>query len=118
VITGREAFGGSFTFIAGVAREDLVTDAAGRRALDALREALVIAMDLLADPTDELLQELAGLYGVPPDRLSGYLEDPELVYTAEIAGVPEFASAMVRLGYLAGEPDGPALRPVDLTESR
>ncbi len=108
LMSGREAFGGTFTFIVGVMRPD----AASSRSIEALTvlvAALEEAIQMLNSASRAAIEELASLYGMSASTLRDYLAHPEMRYTTEVVGVGRFAEAMKRYGYLNNPVDASAL---------
>lgn len=107
ILSGREAFGGEFTFIVGVLAPgfgdtERKQNDGQQGVLAGLAAALAEAMILLETPDSQLLGTLAAAYDVPRETVERYLAHPELVYTGEIVGMETFLAAMIDFGYLDG----------------
>jgi len=103
VLTGEQAMGEPFTFIVGVAPEQ-VLERRGRD-LTALTRALAEASAFLARQPAEAAALLAPLYGLPADEVEAELAAPGLLFSPELRGVSAFAAFMHRQGFL-GQPAG------------
>ena len=103
ILSGREAFGGLFTFIVGVASPDFGDDTRGRAVLQTLGASLAEAMALIQQRDSTVVAELAGQYGVPVGTLQIYLDNPELIYTSRIEGLGRFLEVMTEFGYLTNQ---------------
>jgi len=100
ILSGNEAFGGPFTFIVGVSAPGFAEESGGETALRELNAVLAESMALIQQEDSTVVAELAGLYGVPDDKLRTYLGNPELVYTSRVEGLRRFLEAMTEFGYL------------------
>ncbi len=103
ILSGREAFGGPFTFIVGVASPGFADDAGERAALQALGASLAEAMGLIQQRDSAVVAELAVQYGVSVSTLRTYLDNPELIYISRIEGLGRFLEVMTEFGYLTDQ---------------
>ena len=97
ILSGKEAFGGEFTFIVGVSTEEFYQQQSKNYKvfLEALTEALNFinqqpqAADILADN-----------YNLTAAEMKEYLNWPGMEFTAKIKGLEEFLAFMTAEGYL------------------
>lgn len=102
ILTGQEVMGGPFTFICGVADEDLYAD--GREAYDAFRSCLQEAVDVINLDLPAAAEALAPVYGVEEDMLLSAMRYYGTIYNTTLSGVDAFAQAMTELGFLTKVP--------------
>ncbi|MCF7913542.1 MAG: ABC transporter substrate-binding protein [Spirochaetaceae bacterium] len=98
VVSGREAMGGDFTFIVGVATNSLLQESP--EAIGALRRALAQAVYLLENEREQVLELLSSEYGLEQETLSGYLDWEGMKYSQQVAGVERFIEFMRAQDYL------------------
>lgn len=98
VVSGREAMGGDFTFIVGVATNSLLQESP--EAIGALRRALAQATYLLEHEREQVLGLLSSEYGLEQEILSGYLDWEGMEYSQQVAGVERFIDFMRAQRYL------------------
>lgn len=107
LLEGRQAFGGSFTFIIGVAAPgwgekpgEARLEQAFLRALD---QAIDLAREVQAGEQQTLFRALSRVYGVEEPVLRRQLDYPGQRYGREVRGFDRFIGSMDRYGYLQGE---------------
>ncbi|GKT30414.1 ABC transporter substrate-binding protein [Aduncisulcus paluster] len=98
VLSGKEAFGGDFTFIVGTLRKEM---AEKNETVKAVQSALEEAMDFLMNNRDESVEILSEAYGIDAETLRVYLYDKGIEYTQEIEGLEDFVEFMIHQGYLS-----------------
>ncbi len=98
VVSGREAMGGEFTFIVGVATEQLLSTSP--EAVSALRRALAVSIDYMETHRSEVVELLAEEYGISSAKLSDYLQWEGLNYTQRVLGLSRFIEFMHTQDYL------------------
>lgn len=98
VITGEEAMGSEFTFIAGACTEDFYTN--NKKEYSALIEAINKSIEFMINNEDETLDILSNLYEMDKEKLKGYLNYEGMKYATDIQGVDKFVDFMVRNNYL------------------
>lgn len=94
VLTGKEAMGEDFTFVAGVS-----TDSFSRAHGDwetAFGKALAESMDFIENNPLEAAEILSKVYGLQADRIFEYITRDDMVYTPELKGLKAFHDFMVR----------------------
>ncbi len=100
VISGDEAFGGSFTFIIGTIREGMVDDS---QTIEGVKEALEEAIAFIAEQPDETLKILSDQYGLEKNVLKEYVYESGIAYNENIEGMAQFVDFMVDEAYLTDE---------------
>ncbi|NCA99342.1 MAG: ABC transporter substrate-binding protein [Clostridia bacterium] len=97
ILSGEEAFGGSFSFIVGIAEDAFLQDDVRRQAFQA---ALDQSIQFMAENPDETVAILAKSYELTPEQARLYLFGRRLVFGTSIRGVDHFAEFMQQAGYL------------------
>src|SRR6056297_2465030 len=120
VVSGREAMGGDFTFIVGVATNSLLQESP--EAIGALRRALAQAIYLLEHEREQVLGLLSNEYGLEQETLTDYLDWEGMEYSQQVAGVERFIEFMRAQGYLessfsVGQVLAGCVQPLELQES-
>lgn len=98
VLTGTEAMGEPFTFVAGVS-----TDAFSERYPErerALVEALGKTMAFMEEQPGETAEILSQVYGLEAGRIRNWLSREDMVYTLEIRGMETFHAFMMKRGLI------------------
>lgn len=99
ILTGQEVMGGPFTFICGVAMNDLYQN---RKSLyDAFRDCLQTAIGTINSDLPAAAKALAPLYGVEESMLLEEMRYGGGIYGTALSGVDTFAKAMAELGLLS-----------------
>ena len=98
VVSGRQAMGGDFTFIVGVATDQLSKD--NPRAVAALRRALAQSIDYMQTNRPEVLALLAGEYGLSEEKVAEYLNWDGMKYSQQVLGLERFIGFMAEQEYL------------------
>lgn len=104
ILTGEEAMGGPFTFIAGVATEKFHDENPGL--YGKFIEAVEQSIAFIQENREETLSILAGSYNMDLDVLEDYLYGRNMVYTTSVEGLEKFIGFMHRTGYLQKEMSG------------
>jgi len=102
LVTGDEAMGGPFTFIAGVVTEDFY-----EREPDLYRDflaALDKAILFMEENRHETVNLLAAKYRMEPEVLDDYLYKRGIVFEREVRGLDRFITFMAEEGYLKESP--------------
>ena len=97
VLTGNEAYGGEFSFIVGVCREEFYNN---DYPYIKLQEALDKAMHNINSKDEETLKLLETSYELDRDTLLSYLYHEEMSYESEVVGVQTFSDFMLKVGYI------------------
>jgi NitT/TauT family transport system substrate-binding protein len=117
LLTGEEAFDGPFTFIVGVVASPVRDGTSEGAATDAVRRALVRAIDALeTDP--EAVAETASEYGLEAAELERHLAAEGVVYGGDVVGLDRFIDFMTRVGYLRADVPREAGRYLTTDEGR
>jgi len=99
ILNSYEAFGGDFTFIAGVTTKkfhDNNTDV-----YEAFVKSVGEAIDYINKNPEKAASELAAAYKLTPEEVLKYIKAEGNSYSTEVKGVPEFISFMGRNGYIS-----------------
>jgi len=97
VLSGKEAFGGDFTFIVGVCDRTFYKN---EEQYQAVLEALNQAMVYMNDYPEETLSILSESYNIDQEVLKGYLSEEGMVYSSEVKGIEIFVDFMLRNKYI------------------
>jgi len=98
VLTGKEAVGSSFTFIAGS-----VTDKFSQKypeIVNKIKEALQEAISFIKQEPGESVRILSEAYGIEEEDLRKYFSWEGIVYTEEITGLSSFTDFMYKQKYI------------------
>lgn len=98
LVSGNEAFGGEFTFIVGVCREEFYNNDVPYAAL---QEALEKAMDDIDNKNEEALVLLGTSYELDRETLMSYLYHEDMSYGSEVVGVQRFSDFMLDVDYIS-----------------
>ncbi|MGM0498634.1 MAG: ABC transporter substrate-binding protein [Bacillota bacterium] len=99
ILSGKEAFGGDFTFIIGVSTEEFYQQQSQNYRI--FLEALMKSIKFIENNRDESAEILADNYGLTKAEMQEYLDWPGMKFTSEIKGLKEFISFMSKEGYLS-----------------
>lgn len=91
VLDGKEAFGGSFTFIVGVSQESFFNN---QDMYEGFIESLEKSIDFINNDKEGTIRTLSEIYDYSASELEEYIYNKETVYTREIKGLNEFAKFM------------------------
>lgn len=100
ILSGKEAFGGDFTFIVGVCDRDFYKN---KEHYEAVKEALTQAMDFMDENKEATIKILSNSYNIEAEILKGYLEEEGMNYTTEVKGADTFVDFMLRNGYIKND---------------
>lgn len=100
IISGREAFGGDFTFIVGVVDADFRLS--NDKTVNGLVKALNAAVEFIEEDRAASTRIGSRLYNIPVDEMAEYLADPEMKFSTEVLGVDTFTKFMKGQRYLSG----------------
>jgi NitT/TauT family transport system substrate-binding protein len=103
LLSGEEAMGLPFTFIASVVTEKAV--ATNPLFLQALKTALEKSILYMKENPEESLLLLSESYDLEKELLRDYLGRSGLIYETELRGVEQFSAFMVEEGYLKNPED-------------
>ncbi|MFW5961788.1 MAG: ABC transporter substrate-binding protein, partial [bacterium] len=98
ILSGKEAFGGEFTFIVGVSTEKFYQQQSDNYKL--FSAALEEAIKFMQQNPAEAAALLADKYDLTEAEMREYLNWPGMRYTSEIKGLEKFISFMTAEGYL------------------
>jgi len=98
VLSGREAFGGDFTFIIGVSTEEFYRQQSENYRL--FFKALMEAVKFINQKPSETAEILADNYDLSETEMKEYLNWPGMNFTVEIKGLEKFLDFMTAEGYL------------------
>ncbi len=100
ILTGEEAFGGEFTFIAGMASNAFIEEEP--ELLNEYLSALDKAIDFISTNPSDASEILSEFYDIPADTVLAYLSEPGFIFTDEVKGYECFVSFMIEQEYLSG----------------
>ncbi len=103
VLDGREAMGGDFTFIAGMATDKFSSQYPD--ILSAVSSAIALAGEVIRDNPEEAVAILKKEYSIPEETLLSYLTEGGLVYSDEVEGLHKFIEFMKAEGYIERTPE-------------
>jgi len=98
ILSGREAFGGDFTFIIGVSTEQFYRQQPENYRL--FYKALLEAVKFIDQNPVEAAEILADNYNLSESEMIEYLSWPGMKFTTEIKGLEKFRDFMTAEGYL------------------
>ncbi|MFW5809854.1 MAG: ABC transporter substrate-binding protein, partial [Halanaerobium sp.] len=98
ILSGKDAFGGDFTFIVGVSTEKFYQQQSKNYQLFAA--ALEEAIKFMQQNPAEASALLADNYDLTEAEMIEYLNWPGMIFTSEIKGLEEFITFMTAEGYL------------------
>jgi len=98
ILSGKEAFGGEFTFIIGVSTEEFYQQQSENYKLFAA--ALEKSIKFMQQNPAEAAAILADNYDLTESEMIEYLNWPGMKFTSEIKGLEEFIAFMTAEGYL------------------
>lgn len=102
ILTGQEVMDGPFTFICGVAMNNLYMKR--RDTYDVFRKCLAAAIDLINSDLPAAAKKLAPLYGEEEGVLLSQMGFGGSIYSTKLSGVDKMAAAMVEMGLLKKAP--------------
>ena len=98
LLSGEDAFGGTFTFIVGAVTEEFRET--NPLLFSRYLEALEMAVEFLRENPEESALILAESYGMKPSLIAEYLSRPGMVYETQVKGVDEFIDFMKHAGMI------------------
>ncbi|WP_020611860.1 ABC transporter substrate-binding protein [Sediminispirochaeta bajacaliforniensis] len=101
VVSGRECFGGPFTFIVTVATKELAEERP--KVLAAFMDAVDRGMAYLHSNPEKSAALLAPIYQMDSDDVLDMLGSKDLDYSRDVVGIEEFVSFMKDTGYLPAD---------------
>ena len=101
ILSGEEAFGGEFTFIAGMASTAFIEE--NPELLEAYLDAVAEAVNFINTNPAEASEILSESYDIPADTIMTYLAEPGFKFSTDVEGYERFVSFMLGQGYLSGE---------------
>ena len=99
ILSGRDAFGGDFTFIIGVSTERFYQQQPENYRL--FFEALMKSVDFIDQNPADTAEILADNYDLSQKEMKEYLSWPGMRFSSEIKGLEKFIDFMTAEGYLA-----------------
>lgn len=91
VLSSKEAFGGSFTFIVGVGQASFFNN---QEVYEGFINSLEKSLSFINNDKEGTLKVLSEIYDYSPTTLEEYIYNKETVYTQEIKGLDEFKKFM------------------------
>lgn len=100
VLSGLEAFGGEFSFIAAMASDVFIKDEP--ELLVSFIKALETSVAFINEFPEDSAAILSPIYEIPEDVILEYITYPGMKYTTEILGLGRFLTFMTEKNYLSG----------------
>lgn len=100
VLSGRDAFGGEFTFIVAISQESFFEE---RAYYQAFKLALEEAVNFLNDTQELAIDIIAAAYDYDVMFLKEILDHPEMVFEMDVKGIETFTKFMHRTSLLTEE---------------
>jgi NitT/TauT family transport system substrate-binding protein len=97
VVTGREAFGGDFTFIVGVVSSEFAEEHA--EVVLGITEAVDAAIRYIRRDPAGAAAAAARLYNLPEEHMAEYLSNPDMTFSTAVQGVEQFRDFMKGQNY-------------------
>lgn len=91
ILSGDDAFGGDFTFIVGVCRENIYQN---KTLYKAINQGLKESIDFMYKEKEETVNILKDSYNIDENLLNEYLNETGMDYNQEIIGLEKFLSFM------------------------
>ena len=98
ILSGREALGGEFSFIVGVATEDFYNN--HPELYQIFVESLYQSIEFINENIDEAASSLTENYDLSKDEIKKYISWPGMCYTKKIYGLDEFINFMQETDYI------------------
>ncbi len=98
VLTGEEAIGERFTFVAGVSKDDFSINNPLWEAV--FKDALAESISFIEKSPYEASRILSKTYGLDEEKIYEYITREDMVYTLEINGMKKFHDFMEGEGYI------------------
>jgi NitT/TauT family transport system substrate-binding protein len=103
ILDGKEAMGGDFTFIAGMATNSFIDKHPD--ILSHVYSAIGMAGNIIREKPEEALAILKKDYSISDETLFSYLTGGGLIYSDRVEGLPEFIEFMKAEGYIKRIPE-------------
>lgn len=101
ILSGKDAFGGIFSFTVGWVTDACIT---GKPEITkAIYTELQNSIHFIMNNPRQAAAELAPLYGVDPVTMEHYLSSNDMIYTTDINGIQQFSDFMLQEGYIKHE---------------
>lgn len=98
ILTGKEAFGGDFSFIVGVTTKKLHDE--NPEVYAAFNQSLAEAIAFINEQPEAAAVILSEAYDLPEAEVLAYLTAPETEYSQTVKGLQTFSDFMLKTGYL------------------
>lgn len=98
ILSGKDAFGGDFTFIVGVLSENFMEN--NENKIDNIKKSLNEAMEIINSDREKTLDLLENYFSIDRNDLEEYIYGGEIEYSSSIKGVDKFSEFMNTHGYL------------------
>ncbi|MBN2259092.1 MAG: ABC transporter substrate-binding protein [Clostridiales bacterium] len=96
LIDGKDAFGGEFTFIVGVVKENFKND----EVIVGINKGIDEAVEMIKTNPEKVAELMAPVYGLDEETTLLYLTNKDMDYSNEVKGVDRFSEFMFINGYL------------------
>ncbi|MDC7228232.1 MAG: ABC transporter substrate-binding protein [Spirochaetales bacterium] len=100
VLSGDEAFGGSFSFIGAMATDSFLAE--DPELVEGFLQALEKSIDFINTKPEETAVILASAYDMPEEEVLKYISRDDMIFTSTVYGLEQFISFMTGQGYITG----------------
>lgn len=106
ILSGKEAFGGDFSFIVGVTTKKLHDD--NPQVYAAFNQSLAEAIAFINEQPEAAAVILSAAYDLPEAEVLAYLTATDTEYSQTVKGLQTFSDFMLKTGYLKKSIENPA----------
>lgn len=103
VLTGKEAFGGDFTFIIGVVSEKYYNN--NRESIEIVKNSIKEAIDYIYKNKESVSDSLGKSYNIPGSDIEDYLDKNYISYNTAVVGLERFSDFMQKSGFIKNKID-------------
>lgn len=105
ILSGKEAFGGDFTFIIGAVSEKYYNNNQNKKTIEILKKALTESIDYINENRQSVSSYLGKKYNIPDKNIQDYLDKNLISYSNDIIGVEKFYTFMKKTGFIKNDID-------------
>jgi NitT/TauT family transport system substrate-binding protein len=98
VLTGKEAFGGDFTFIIGAVSEEYYNN--NKETTEIVKNSIKEAIDYIYENKKSIAGSLGKSYNIPGSDIEEYLDKNYISYDTDVAGLERFSDFMEKYGFI------------------
>ena len=103
VLTGKEAFGGDFTFIVGAVSEKYYKN--NKETTEIVKNSIKEAIDYIYKNKKSVSLSLGKSYNMPGSDIEEYLDKNYISYNTDVVGVEKFSDFMEKAGFIKNKID-------------